>query len=80
MVSEDASIFMPLGNYAKIVPEYPSEIRVCFLSWASLVAQLVKNPSAMQETPVPYLVGKIPWRRDRLPTSVFLDFCAGLRW
>ena len=52
MVSEDASIFMPLGNYAKIVPEYPSEIRVCFLSWASLVAQLVKNPSAMQETPV----------------------------
>ena len=36
-------------------------------SWASLVAQLVKNPPAMQET----WVGKIPWRRERLPTPVF---------
>ena len=35
--------------------------------WASLVAQLVKNPPAMQET----WVGKIPWRRERLPTPVF---------
>ena len=31
-------------------------------SWASLVAQLVKNPPAMQET----WVGNIPWRRERL--------------
>ena len=29
---------------------------------ASLVAQLVKNLPAMQETPVRFLVGKIPWR------------------
>ena len=36
-------------------------------SWASLVAQLVKNPPAMQET----WVEKIPWRRERLPTPVF---------
>ena len=36
-------------------------------SWASLVAQLVKNPPAMQET----WVGKIPWRRERLPTPVY---------
>ena len=36
-------------------------------SWASLVAQLVKNLPAMQET----WVGKIPWRRERLPTPVF---------
>ena len=36
-------------------------------SWASLVAQLVKNPPAMWET----WVGKIPWRRERLPTLVF---------
>ena len=33
-------------------------------SWASLVAQLVKNLPAMWET----WVGKIPWRRERLPT------------
>ena len=36
-------------------------------SWASLVAQLVKNPPAMQET----WVEKIPWRRERPPTPVF---------
>ena len=35
-------------------------------SWASLVAQLIKNPPAMQET----WVGKIPWR-ERLPTPAF---------
>ena len=40
-------------------------------SWASLVAQLVKNPPAMRETWVQSLVEKIPWRRDRLPTPVF---------
>ena len=28
----------------------------------------------MQETPVRFQVGKIPWRRDRLPTKVFLSF------
>ena len=36
-------------------------------SWVSLVAQLIKNPPAMRET----WVGKIPWRRERLPTPVF---------
>ena len=42
-------------------------------SWASLVAQLVKNPPAVWETWVWSLgwVGKIPWRRERLPTPVF---------
>ena len=34
---------------------------------ASLVVQPIKNPPAMRET----WVGKIPWRRDRLPTPVF---------
>ena len=36
-------------------------------SWASLLAQLVKNAPAMRET----WVGNIPWRRERLPTPVF---------
>ena len=46
-------------------------------SWASLVSQLVKNPLAMQETWVDPWVGKIPWRRERLPTLVFWpgEFC-----
>ena len=44
---------------------------------ASLIAQLVKNPPAMQETLVQFLVGKIHWRRDRLPTPVFMGFPGG---
>ena len=44
---------------------------------ASLVAQLVKNPPAMQDTPVQSWVRKIRWRRDRLPTRVFLGFPGG---
>ena len=35
------------------------------------VAQLVKNPPAMRETWVDPWVGKMPWRRERLPTPVF---------
>ena len=42
----------------------------CRHDWTSysLVAQMVKNVPAMQET----WVGKIPWRTEWLPTSVFL--------
>ena len=40
-------------------------------SWASLVAQLVKNLPAVQEIWVQSWVGKIPWRRERLPTPAF---------
>ena len=38
---------------------------------ASLVAQAVNNLHAMQDTQVRSLDGKIPWRRERLPTPVF---------
>ena len=38
---------------------------------AFLIAQLVKNPPAMQETPVWSLGWEDPWRRERLPTPVF---------
>ena len=47
-------------------------------SWASLVAQTVKNPPAMWDTWIRHLswddllVGKIPWRRAWQPTAVFL--------
>ena len=50
----------------------PSHISV----QAFLVAQLVKNPPAMQET-LHSWVGKIPWRRDRLPTLVVMGFPGG---
>ena len=39
---------------------------------ASLVAQRVKNPPAVQETQVQPLGWEIPWRREWLPTPVFL--------
>ena len=45
---------------------------------ASLVSQLVKNSPAEQETQFNSWVRKIPWRRDRLPTLVFMDFPGGL--
>ena len=40
------------------------------MSRASLIDQLVKNPPAMQETGFDPWVGKIPWRREKLPTPV----------
>ena len=40
--------------------------------WASFGVQLVKNPPAMWETCVRSWVGKISWRREKLPTPVFL--------
>ena len=40
-------------------------------SWASLVAQLVKNHLQCRRSGFDPWVGKIPWRRGRLPTPVF---------
>ena len=40
-------------------------------SWASLVAQLVKNLLQCWRPGLDSWVGKIPWRGERLPTSVF---------
>ena len=44
---------------------------------ASLIAQLVKNPPAMQETWLDSWIRKIRWRKDRLPTPVFEGFPGG---
>ena len=38
---------------------------------------MVKNPPVMQENSVRIWVGKIPGRRDRLPTPVLLGFPCG---
>ena len=42
-----------------------------------LIAQRVKNPPAMQETPVRFLGWEDLLRRDRLPIPVFLGFSCG---
>ena len=56
---------------------FPIPVKNLNMYWASLVAQLVKNLPAMQETLVDSWVRNIHWRRDRLPTPVSLDFPCG---
>ena len=58
----DPDLIPGLGRSAGEGTGYPLQY-----SWTLIVAQLVKNPPAMLET----WVGKIPWRRERLPTPVF---------
>ena len=50
---------------------------MCVCVWASPVARLVKNPPAMPETWFDSWVGKIPWRKDRLPAPLFMGFPGG---
>ena len=60
---------------------YPYSLFILYIAlctfWANLIAQLEKNLCAMQETRLDSRVGKIHWRRDRLPTLVFLGFPCG---
>ena len=44
---------------------------------SSLIAQLVKNPPAMQEILVRFLGREDCWRRESLPTPVLLGFPCG---
>ena len=70
--AEDPSSIPGSGKSAEEGIGYPLQY-----SWASLVAQLVKNPLAMQETWVDPWVGKIPWRREQLPILISWpeEFC-----
>ena len=45
--------------------------------WASLIAQLVKNLPAMQETPVRFLGQEDLLEKGYLPTPVFFGFPSG---
>ena len=62
----DPSLIPWLGRSAGERIGYP-----CQYSWASLVAQPVKNPLQCRRPGFDPWVGKIPWRRERLPTPVF---------
>ena len=70
------SVFLPILKKAN-AKECSNYCTIALISHSSLIAQLVKNPPAMQETWFDSWVGKIHWRRDRLPTSVFLGFPCG---
>ena len=50
-----------------------------FINWygASLIAQLAKNCLQCRRAWFDSRVGKIPWRRDRLTTPVFMGFPGG---
>ena len=62
----DPSLIPGLGRSAGEGIGYPLQY-----SWASLVAQLIKNLPTMQETWVRSLGWEDLLRRERLPTSVF---------
>ena len=72
-----------LYNHGTWVLGFRAYIKLmAWLNLSSLIAQLVKNPPAMQEIlgqedPFNSWVRKIPWRRDRLPPPVFLGFPCG---
>ena len=57
--------------------ELSIKFQVYWEGWTSLVAQLVKNPPTMQETPVWLLLQEDPLEKDRLPISVLLGFPGG---
>ena len=65
-------VYMLAAIFTTTIISYPLQY-----SWASLVAQMVKNLLAMQETPVQFLGRKDPLRRDRIPTLVFMSFPSG---
>ena len=46
-------------------------------SWSFLTAKLVKDPLQCRIPWFDSWIGKIRWRRDRLPTPVFLGFSCG---
>ena len=70
------SVFIPIPKKGN-AKERSNYCTIALISHSSLIAQLVKNPPAMQETWFDSWVRKIHWRRDRLPTSVFLGFPCG---
>ena len=64
--AEDPGLIPGFGRSTGEGKGYPLQY-----SWASLVAQLVKNPPAVWETWIQSLGWEIPWRRERLPIPVF---------
>ena len=56
---------------------YPMNVITVGHILASLIAQLVKNRLQCGRPQFDPWVGKLPWRRDRLPTPVFLVFPCG---
>ena len=71
--AEELEIKLPTSTGSSLVGRTAGEWIGCPLqySWAYLVTPLVKNPPAMQRPGLDPWVGKIPWRRERLPIPIF---------
>ena len=68
-------VFRPWG-WTMVYPTWDYRI-VFFLGRASPIAQSVKNPPVVQETPVRFLGWENPLEKGRLPTPVFLGCPCG---
>ena len=58
--------------YRFVLPEDFGKLTSCYIQWASLMAQMVKNLLQCRRPGFDHLVGKIPWRRKWQLTPVFL--------
>ena len=82
MISDFKTIFLEYSYliceamFLSIQLPLPFNMRSPWL-WGFTGSSTVMNPPAMQEAGFNPWVGKIPWRRDRLPTPVFVDFPGG---
>ena len=65
-----------LYNKSLLAPCWSSVLHIVVCKWASLVAQLVKNLPAMQETPVQFLGQEDPLEKRQAPHCSIL----GLPW
>ena len=72
--SNMVSFFPSFGHDHDLFMEYVDLVFLNTTGWASLIVQLVKNPRSLW---FDSWIEKICWRRDRLPTPVFLDFSCG---
>ena len=69
------SLLVPLGMWiisAQLIPTFSHLVAACIIRGASLVAQLVKNPPAMQETPVEFLGREDPLEKGKVTYSYIL--------
>ena len=57
--------------YGFVLPDF-GKLTSCYIQWASLMAQMVKNLLQCRRPGFDHLVGKIPWRRKWQLTPVFL--------
>ena len=78
---ETVTEFIFLGPKITVDSDCSHEIQRCLvLGWTSLIAQLVKNPPAMQETPVQFLGWEDPLEKGKATPSSTVGLPLWLSW